>query len=167
VIKIHRDNIDGWLITHTTLNPETAIPVALFQGNEIKPLVDGDAMFPAVTDAAIGANTPINLMTLFFDVDNHLITKFKSDFNPSNPPSTNCKAEMEATLEDELMNKAANPDPKLVNVLLTDIPLSANDTVTEVREFLLKFSKDRARWMELMSKSVKYLGLATQRSVTL
>jgi len=135
VIKIHRDNIDGWLVTHTTLNPETATPVALFQGNEIKHLVDGDTMFPAVTDAAIGANTSINLMTLFFDVNNHLITKFKSDFNPSNPPSANCKSAMEATLEDELLKKAANPAGKLVNVIVTDIPLSANDTATEVREF--------------------------------
>ena len=135
VIKIHRDNIDGWLVTHATLNPETATPVALFQGNEIKELVDGDAMFPAVTDAAMAANTSINLMTLFFDVDNNLITKFKNTFNPTDPPSTDCKAQMEATLEEELVKKAVNPSGKLVNVLVTDIPLSANDTVTEVREF--------------------------------
>ncbi|MGH7847172.1 MAG: phospholipase D-like domain-containing protein [Candidatus Binatia bacterium] len=135
VIKIHRDNIDGWLVTHTTLNPESATPVALFQGNKIRHLVDGDAMFPAVTDAATAANTSINLMTLFFDVDNNLITKFKSDFNPSSPPTTNCKAAMEATLEEVLLTKAANPAGKLVNVVVTDIPLSANDTVTEVREF--------------------------------
>ncbi len=135
LIRIHRDNIDGWLVTHTTLNPETATPVALFQNNEITHLVDGAAMFPAVTDMAMGANTSINLMSLFFDVDNHLITKFKNTFNPSNPPSTNCKAEMEATLEEELKKKAKNPGGKLVNVMVTDLPLSANDTVTEVREF--------------------------------
>src|SRR3990172_2098429 len=45
-IKIHRKAIDGWLVTHTTLNPENGTPVALFQGNEIKHLVDGAAMFP-------------------------------------------------------------------------------------------------------------------------
>src|SRR5690606_8540496 len=132
---IHRDNIDGWLVTHTTLNPDTAAPVALFRGNKITELVDGAAMFPAVTDAAIAANTSINLMTLFFDVNNNLITKFKSTFNPSNPPSTNCKSEMEATLEEEIKKKAADPGAKLVNVMVTDIPLSADDTVTEVREF--------------------------------
>jgi phosphatidylserine/phosphatidylglycerophosphate/cardiolipin synthase-like enzyme len=134
-IKIHRDNIDGWLVTHATLNPESATPVALFQGNKIRHLVDGDTLFPAITDAAMAANKTINLMTLFFDVNNDLITKFKSDFNPSNPPSTNCKAAMEATLEEELLKKAANPAGKLVNVLVTDIPLSADDNVTEVRAF--------------------------------
>ena len=134
-ITIHRDNIDGWLVTHTTLNPETATPVALFQGNKIRELIDGDAMFPAVTDAAAGAKTSINLMTLFFDVKNDLITKFKSSFNPANPPTTNCKSVMEATLEDVLLKKAANPEGKLVNVVVTDLPLSAGDTVSEVKDF--------------------------------
>ncbi len=135
-IPIHSDNIDGWLVTHTTLNPETASPVALFHGNEIHHLVDGDSMFLAVTDAAMGAQKSINLMTLFFDVDNHLITKFRSTFKPHNPPATLCKVfAMEATLEEELLKKTLSTSNKLVNVIVTDIPLSANDTMTEVLEF--------------------------------
>ncbi len=138
-IKFHRDAIDGWLVTHTTLNPENGTPVALSQGNKIRHLVDGAEMFPAVTDAAMGANTSINLMSLFFAVDpatdkkleNGLISKFKSDFNPAQPP-TNCADGIEAILADELKKEAVS---KLVNVMVTDIPLSASDTVTEVRKF--------------------------------
>src|SRR5690606_6036432 len=47
-IKIHKNSMEGWLVNHTTLNPANADPVSLFKGNEIKHLVDGDAMFPAV-----------------------------------------------------------------------------------------------------------------------
>jgi len=132
-IKIHRGNIEGWLVTNATLNPENGLPVSLFQGNEIKHLVDGDTMFPAVTQAVTDAQTSVNLMTLFFDVNNGFISKFKpeSEFDPANPPSTNCKGGMESTLEEELKKKTGKP----VNVLVTNIPLSADDTVTEVREF--------------------------------
>ena len=134
-ITIHLDNIDGWLVTHATLNPAVATPVALFAKNEIRHLVDGDMMFPAVTDAADEAKQSIDLMTLFFDVKNDLITKFRSTFDSTNPPSNQCKQGMEATLEEVLLTKAANPSAKLVNVLVTNVPLSANDTVTEVEEF--------------------------------
>jgi phosphatidylserine/phosphatidylglycerophosphate/cardiolipin synthase-like enzyme len=138
-IKIHSGNIDGWLVTHATLNPERGTPVFLFQGNEIQHLVDGDLMFPAITRAAIEAKTSINLMTLFFQVDDGLITQFKNDFDPINPPSSNCKNSIAATLEEELKKKAkpGQPDQTAipVNVLVTNIPVSANDTVAEVREF--------------------------------
>ena len=130
-IKIHKNSMEGWLVNHTTLNPANAGPVFLFKGNEIKHLVDGDAMFPAVTQAAIDATQSINLMGLFFDVNNGFISQFKEEFNEASPPSTNCKAGKEATLEEELKKKTAMP----VNVMMTNIPLSADDTVTEVREF--------------------------------
>ncbi|HEX8145045.1 MAG TPA: phospholipase D family protein [Pyrinomonadaceae bacterium] len=133
-IKIHPDNIDGWLVTHATLHPEVATPVALFNGNEIEHLVDGDTMFPAITDAVTGAKTSVNLMTLLFEVKSNFITKFKGSFDPLNPPSSNCLDAMEATLEEELIRKAINPSAKLVNVMVHDKPL-VDDTATEVEEF--------------------------------
>jgi hypothetical protein len=78
-----------------------------------------------------GATESINLMTLFFDVDNDFLTKFKSSFDPLNPPATGCKQAAETTLEEVLKNKGGKP----VNVLVTNLPLSAEDTVTEVAEF--------------------------------
>ena len=130
-ITIHRNNIEGWLVTHTTLNPAVGDPVALFHHNRITHLIDGAKMFPEVTDAAASATESINLMTLFFDVNNGFITKFKSSFDPLNPPSTGCKQAAEATLEEVLKTKGGKP----VNILVTNLPLSAEDTVTEVKEF--------------------------------
>ncbi len=130
-IRIHKNSMEGWLVNHATLNPDKGDPVFLFKGNEIKHLVDGDAMFPAVTQAAIDAKESVNLMGLFFDVNNGFISKFREEFNNTTPPSANCKSGMEATLEEVLKNKPGMP----VNVLMTNIPLSASDTVTEVKEF--------------------------------
>lgn len=144
-IKIHKNNIEGWLVTNATLNPESGAPVSLFQGNEIRHLVDGDTMFPTVTQAAKEAESSINLMTLFFDVDNGLITEFADGLSPLSPPQ--CKDTVEeslkqvtkATLEEELRKKAKPTDAAQigipVNVLVTNIPLSTKDTVAEVKEF--------------------------------
>ena len=138
-IKIHRNHLDGWLVTHATLKPEDGTPVALFPQNEITYLIDGGEMFPAVTDAAQAANTSINLMTLNFDVANHLITEFKQGFDPLNPPTENCGGIKEATLEDVLKDKAKdvpNGSSGLdINVLVSNIPLTASDTVSETRKF--------------------------------
>lgn len=144
-IKIHKNNIEGWLVTNATLNPESGEPVSLFQGNEIRYLVDGDTMFPAVTRAAKEAVSSINLMTLFFDVDNGLITEFVDGFNPLSPPkcketvNESLKQVTKATLEEELKKKAKPTDLSQtgipVNVLVTNLPLSTSDTVAEVREF--------------------------------
>jgi phosphatidylserine/phosphatidylglycerophosphate/cardiolipin synthase-like enzyme len=139
-LRIHRNAIDGWLVTHTTLNPENGEPVFLFPGNALEALVDGADLFPAVTDAASGANTSINLMSLFFQVDpgeekklqNSLLSKFTSDFNPAQPASP-CRSGIEAQLADVLVAKGF--EHKRVNVMVTDLPLSASDTVTEVRRF--------------------------------
>ena len=131
-IKIHRNHLDGWLVTHATLNPERGEAVALFRGNEIHHLVDGDAVFPAVTQAAKRANTSIRLMNLAFAVDSGLITEFKSNFDPLKLPPADCKSVMEATLEQVLLKK--NPDIP-INVLVANIPLSAADTVSEVQKF--------------------------------
>ena len=64
-IAIHKNNIEGWLVTNATLNPEKGEPVAFSTGNRIEYLIDGDTMFPAITDAVVSAKTSINLMTLF------------------------------------------------------------------------------------------------------
>jgi phosphatidylserine/phosphatidylglycerophosphate/cardiolipin synthase-like enzyme len=134
-IKIHRNHLDGWLVTHATLNPERGEPIALFPGNEIHHLVDGDTVFPEVTRAAKEANTSIRLMNLAFAVDSSLITEFKSDFDPLKLPPANCKSVMEATLEQVLLEKS--PDIP-INILVANIPLSAADTVSEVRKFFNK-----------------------------
>lgn len=133
-ISIHPTSVEGWLVNHATLNPANPDPVFLYKGNKITHLIDGDKMFPAVTEAARSATKSINLMQLFFDVNNGLITEFKSEseFNPLNPPTSDCKNSMAATLEEVLKAKDASVP---VNVMVTDIPLSANDTVTEVTEF--------------------------------
>ena len=39
------------------MKPERGTPVALYKGNKIHPLVDGDAVFPAVTRDAKKATT--------------------------------------------------------------------------------------------------------------
>lgn len=138
-IKIHENHIEGWLVTHATLKPKDGTAVALFPGNEITYLADGGAMFPAVTQAAKRANTSINLMSLNFDVANGLITEFKPDFDPLHPPSVNCADSKEATLEEVLKAKAKSgpgDQPGIpINVLVTNIPLSAEDSVSEVRKF--------------------------------
>jgi phosphatidylserine/phosphatidylglycerophosphate/cardiolipin synthase-like enzyme len=96
-------------------------------------LVDGDAVFPAVTKAATEANTSIRLMNLAFAVDSHLITEFKSNFDPLKlPPLPDCMSVMEATLEQVLLKKKSDVS---INVLVANIPLSAADTVSEVRKF--------------------------------
>ena len=68
-IAIHKKNIEGWLVTNATLNPAEGKPIAFSTGNKIEYLIDGDTMFPAITDAVVSAQTSINLMTLFFQVD--------------------------------------------------------------------------------------------------
>ncbi len=140
-LKIHPNHLTGHLVTHATLHPETGDPVALFPKNRINFLVDGAKMFPAATEAANTATEAINLMTLFFDVNNGLVTEFKSEadgFDPLTPPGANCKDEIVATLEEVLKKKADPPGGASgipTNVLVANVPLSASDTVAEVREF--------------------------------
>jgi phosphatidylserine/phosphatidylglycerophosphate/cardiolipin synthase-like enzyme len=158
-IKIHPDNINGWLVTHTTLNPEIGTPVNLFPNNHINHLVDGDALFPAVTQAAKNATHSIKLMNLAFDVGNNLITEFKSDFDPLTKPPDNCKSVKEETLEEVLKQKTNIP----IHILVANIPLTAEDTVTEVRDFFkdtphVKTSDFRKGFDILHAKAVIYDG---------
>jgi phosphatidylserine/phosphatidylglycerophosphate/cardiolipin synthase-like enzyme len=131
IIRIHRNNIDGWLVTHATLNPQSGTPVNLFKGNEITPLVDGDEVFPTVTQLAKQrGNSYIRLMNLNFAVK-EMITEFKSDFDPLKTPPADCKSVVEARLEDVLKEKT----DVQTQVLVANIPLSADDTVSEVEKF--------------------------------
>ena len=83
-------------------------------------------------------------MNLAFAVDSGLITEFKSEFDPLELPPADCKSVMEATLEEVLLAKnAAIPTGSQhgvlpcedINVLVANIPLSAEDTVSEVKKF--------------------------------
>jgi phosphatidylserine/phosphatidylglycerophosphate/cardiolipin synthase-like enzyme len=159
LIKIHQNAINGWLVTHTTLNPENGTPVFLFKGNEITHLVDGDTVFPEVTKAAKRANTIINLMNLAFAVDSNLITEFKSGIDPLKRPPADCKSVMEATLEDVLKKQTGIP----IHVLVANIPLSADDTVSEVRKFFentthVKASDFRKGFDLLHAKAITFDG---------
>ena len=71
-------------------------------------------------------------MNLAFAVKSDLITEFKSSFDPLKTPPKDCKSVMEATLEDVLVKKQHELS---IHVLVANIPLSASDTVAEVREF--------------------------------
>lgn len=89
-IAIHRNNFRvpesataeekrndrSWLVTHTSLDPANFLPIRLTAGNQIEWLVDGAAMFPAVTEAVAGAQRSIKLVNLGFAVDD-LISKFE------------------------------------------------------------------------------------------
>ncbi len=139
-IVIHENNIKGWLVTNATLNPEKGTPVSLSDNNKIKYLIDGDKMFPAITDAVVAAQSSVNLMTLFFQVDNKetehkkegIITKFQVGFQEENPPSDDCKIWIAYRLDEELKEKAETIP---VRVMLADIPISPSDTVKEVEDF--------------------------------
>ncbi len=75
-ITIHKNNIEGWLVTDATLHPTIGAPVRYEKGNRVEWLVDGASLFPLVTDDVINATKSINLMNLNFWVSDTLITKF-------------------------------------------------------------------------------------------
>ena len=140
-IAIHKNNIEGWLVTNATLNPAEGKPVAFSTGNKIEYLIDGDTMFPAITDAVVSAQTSINLMTLFFQVDDPksddknegIITKFKDDFDFADPPKNSCQTGIEYRLGRRTKEKADSIAS--VKLLLADIPILASDTVKEAKDY--------------------------------
>jgi phosphatidylserine/phosphatidylglycerophosphate/cardiolipin synthase-like enzyme len=97
-IRIHRNNFPtsdpqdpSWLVCHTSLDPANGTPVRLTTGNEIEWLVDGAAMFPALTDAIEGAQRLVRFMNLNFYIKG-LISKFDfpdnqhpENVNPTDP----------------------------------------------------------------------------------
>src|SRR5680860_1484993 len=141
-IEIHKDNIEGWLVTNASLDSKIAQPVALSQGNKVKYLIDGAEMFPAITEAVRSAQESINLMTLNFEafvmddgVKKPLITEFHEDFNPHNPvlgvvPCDKfIRESVKGRIQEEILDKpfpSGNPsDPNNfeANILINDIPL--------------------------------------------
>src|SRR5262245_8604036 len=75
-IKIHKNNIEGWLVTDSTLHAEVGAAVRYETGNRIEWMVDGAVLFPQITDDVLQATKSINLMNLNFWVSDNLITKF-------------------------------------------------------------------------------------------
>lgn len=73
--EIHKDNIEGWLVTYATLNPKNGDPVWLTEGNKIEPLIDGAKVFPELTDLVTDAKKSINLMNFRFEATGDLISK--------------------------------------------------------------------------------------------
>jgi phosphatidylserine/phosphatidylglycerophosphate/cardiolipin synthase-like enzyme len=130
-IQIHKDNIEGWLVTNATLHPEEGIPVALTKGNEVTWLIDGSAMFPELTDAVEGAKHSINLMNLNFWTSKNLITKFQPGFNPVTVKDGDTVQGQ--GIQEIMKRKATEQSP--VRVVVHDIPLSRRDSVDEVEDY--------------------------------
>jgi phosphatidylserine/phosphatidylglycerophosphate/cardiolipin synthase-like enzyme len=72
-----------WLVTHTSLDPANGIPIRLTQGNKLEWLVDGENMFPQLTE----------------DVRGGLATTLPGELASHSPPVTSIK----------LINMAFNP----------------------------------------------------------
>ena len=72
-----------WLVTHTSLDPKNGVPIRLTQGNKLDWLVDGDNMFPQLTE----------------DVRGGLATTLPGEIASASPPVTSIK----------LINMAFNP----------------------------------------------------------
>jgi len=135
-IIIHKNNAgtsndaNPWLVTNTTLNPQTGDPVMLSQGNQLEWLIDGSTMFPKVTEAIQEAETSINFMNLNFwiagskkslEKNDLLITKFTV-----NPPELNQQVKGEQC--QEIMKTKAGIGAA-VKVIVSDVPISSSDTV--------------------------------------
>ncbi len=147
-LAIHKNNVEGWLVTNATLDPSKGEPVELSQGNQVNYLIDGATMFPAITRAVRAANSSVHLMTLNFEafvvdggIKRPLITEFSEDFNPIEPDLSVKPCDqfistfVKGRLQDEIKAKAAAGNGFSANVLVNDIPLSAGDFVGEVNEF--------------------------------
>lgn len=78
MIEIHKNNVEGWLVTCATLDPTNGDAVWLTKGNLIEPLIDGAKVFPKLTERAKTATQSINFMNYKFYVDDEVVTSFKS-----------------------------------------------------------------------------------------
>lgn len=77
-IEIHKDNVEGWLVTCATLDPTNGDPVWLTEGNQIETLIDGAKIFPRLTERAKTATKSINFMNYKFYVNSNVITSYSS-----------------------------------------------------------------------------------------
>jgi phosphatidylserine/phosphatidylglycerophosphate/cardiolipin synthase-like enzyme len=153
-IEIHRANIEGWLVTNATLRPNNPLlnadgtPVTWTKGNKIEVLRDGDAVFPAITDAVKQAKKSINLMNMNFWISEQLITKFDPTFMPENPqqnvavPGEKLHEALKAQSQNIPVNVIVQNVPfidqiPVISYLLRVIPfIGLNpDTLDEVKQF--------------------------------
>ena len=76
-IEIHKNNVEGWLVTCATLDPTNGDAVWLTKGNVIEPLIDGAKVFPKLTELAKTATQSINFMNYSFYVKSEVVTSFQ------------------------------------------------------------------------------------------
>lgn len=127
-ISLHRDNVDGWLVTNALINPG-GTPVTIRRGNRIEFFIDNENGWSEMTDAVGGAASSINLMMLDFDVSN-VVTKFTP---PMPPPGS---AVSGVRIQDSMKLKAG--PGVAVRVLMNDFNPDAwgnMDAATEVTDF--------------------------------
>jgi phosphatidylserine/phosphatidylglycerophosphate/cardiolipin synthase-like enzyme len=148
LIRIHRSNFPtnnasdpSWLVCHTSLDPANGTPIRLTTGNELEWLIDGAAMYPAVTNAIEGATTSVRFMNMAFYIKG-LISKFEfaTGVKPESPAPTDVAKV--SRFERILRRKATQNVKSHVLVWeLQNIPdllvklLDKADTADEVREF--------------------------------
>jgi phosphatidylserine/phosphatidylglycerophosphate/cardiolipin synthase-like enzyme len=137
-----RRNDRYWLVTHTALDPANGDAVRLTRGNQVEWLVDGAAMFPALTDDIAAAASSINFMNMMFAVD-QLFSKL--EFPPGKDHKTVTANDFVTVhrIERILRNKARSNIPVRVlhwdlmdtGDLLSVLIFDRADTADEVRKF--------------------------------
>lgn len=146
IIEIHKNNIgektddNSWLVTNATLNQKTGHIIPVTQGNQLEWLVDGGAMFPAITERLLTATQSISFMNLNYWVASNkerlekkdlIITKFEPGFVTTNPP---LGVPVKGDSAPQIMKDKSNAGVA-VRIVVGDIPLTTDDTVPLVQSF--------------------------------
>jgi phosphatidylserine/phosphatidylglycerophosphate/cardiolipin synthase-like enzyme len=150
--SIHKNNVEGWLVTNATLDPEKGDPVFLSRGNQIEWLIDGAALFPKLHEAVKQAKHSVNLMNMMFRVAS-VSTNFK--FKPGQNFDTvqDGDAVERERIQDLMKTSASGALPMQVvvwdalNVPGLNLLLDKVDTADDVADFF-KNSDVRARAIE-------------------
>ena len=131
-------NDRSWLVTHTAFDPKNGDAVRLEPGNEVEWLVDGAAMFPAITDAIEKAAKSVRLLNLFFKIDK-LFSKFDFSQTGKDHKTLADGDKVKVSRLEKIMLKRANDLNIPTHVLvwnLADIFLFDDvDTADEVANF--------------------------------
>ena len=145
IIEIHKNNVgettdaNNWLVTNATLNQKTGNIVPVTQGNDLEWLVDGEKLFPKVTEVLLQATQSISFMNLNYWVAGNMdalkdgdlfITKF--DFTDTKNPPLNTRVVGKSA--PQIMKDRSN-NGVAVRVMVGDIPLTESDTVPMVKKF--------------------------------
>ncbi len=149
---IHKNNVEGWLVTHAMLDPEKGEHVFLSRGNQIEWLIDGAALFPQLTEAVKQAQQSVNLMNLMFRVKS-FASNFK--FKPGQSFDTIQDGDTveRERLQDIIKTKATGALPMRVvvwdalNIPFLNLLLDKADTADDVSDFF-KGSQVAARAFE-------------------